>query len=200
MSVGDRVQEAFSKMEVSDFEGALFAICAAIDATATTEFGKSGRSSYKQFIHQNLGLITEIGFGGLRMLNLNIQFDHPKIKKDAKGLCSIQDILYHAVRCGLYHDAKLTDKVKFTDEHQTRVEKDRLILPSSLIYGFIIAVVVSPVNKSENCSKAFMMNIGDLHIPLSKLWGQRDNLLWLLDAINEANRLQQEAQSRKENI
>ena len=85
MSVGKRVSDTIDKMGLGDAEGALFQICAAIDVTAKTEFGKSGRRSYKDFIHQNLGLITDIAFGSLKILNLNLRYDHPKLKKNADG-------------------------------------------------------------------------------------------------------------------
>ena len=46
MSIGKRVSEAIEKMDASDSEGALFAICATIDATAVKEFNKRGESGY----------------------------------------------------------------------------------------------------------------------------------------------------------
>jgi hypothetical protein len=70
MSVGSKVAEAIEKMAVSDYEEALFQICSAIDATATAEAGKRGRGSYKDFIHDNLTLITKIGFDR-RIQNMN---------------------------------------------------------------------------------------------------------------------------------
>ena len=83
MSIGKRVSDAIDKMEASDPEGALFAICAALEATAVKEFGRKGRSGYKDFISQNLELITDIAMGGLRIQNLRLEFDHPEMKKTA---------------------------------------------------------------------------------------------------------------------
>ena len=110
MSIGKRVAEAVEKMDAGDPEGALFQISSAIDATAKREFSKAGRRSYKDFVHDNLALITDITFQGTRILNLHFAFDHPQIAKDSSGTCTIQDILYHAVRCGLYHDSALPFK------------------------------------------------------------------------------------------
>lgn len=185
MSVGKRVSDTIDKMEIGDPEGALFQICAGIDVTAKTEFGKSGRGSYKEFIHQNLGLITDIAFGGRKILNLNLGYDHPDLKKNADGCVPVQDIFYHVVRCGLYHEASLPDDLKFADEMQIRIKDGVLVLPSALIYGLITAVVVSPANRDEHAPKEGMLNLGEFPIPINKLWGRRDELLWLLDAINE---------------
>jgi hypothetical protein len=195
MSVGKRVSATIDMMQGGDPEGALFQICAAIDVTASKELGKSGGSSYKDFIHQNLGLITDIALGR-QILNQNFGFDHPKLKKDANGYVSIQDIFYHAVRCGLYHETALPDDLKFTDEMQIRLDEGGvLILPSALIYGLICAVVVSPINHNEIAPKEGILNFGTFPIPINKLWGRRNELLWLLDAVNEVERLRRSATS-----
>jgi len=96
MSIGTRVADAVEKMQASDPDGALFSICAAIEATAKKEHSGGGRSVYKEFIHSNLGLITDVAFGGRRILNINLAYDHPDIDKTSEGLCTVQDILYHA--------------------------------------------------------------------------------------------------------
>lgn len=189
MSVGKRVADTIDKMEIGDPEGALFQICAAIDFTAKTEAGKSGRGSYKDFIHQNLGLITDIAFGR-NILNLNLGYEHPDLKKNADGCVPVQDIFYHVVRCGLYHDTSLPDDLKFADEMQIRVKDGVLVLPSALIYGLITAVVISPANRDQHAPKEALLNLGDFPIPINKLWGRRNELLWLLDAVNEIKRIQ----------
>src|SRR5688500_6195752 len=113
MSVGKRVAEAIDKMQQRDAEGALFQICAPIDSTAKREASKGGGKTYREFVHDNLGLITRVGLG-VGILNVNLgQFDHPKIKTDEHGRCSVEQILYHAVRCGLYHEGKLPPNLRF---------------------------------------------------------------------------------------
>lgn len=190
MSIGKRISETIEKMDSLDFEGALFAICAAIDATAQKELNIRGRDAYKTFIHQNLGLITDIAFGGKKVLNINLKYEHPKIKKTTDGLCSLQDIIYHAVRCGLYHAAKIPDDIKFTPEQKIKVENNNLILPASLICGFVVAVIISPANKNENASKNEILNLHNFQIPINKLWGRREEFFWLKDLISEAIRIQ----------
>src|SRR5262245_13698054 len=106
MPIGKQVSDAVTKMDAKDPEGALFAICAAIEATATKEFGAGGRRNYKDFIHQNLDVITWTAFGP-RILNLKLAYQHPDVKLDADGLCTFEDIMYHVVRCGLYHTTDL---------------------------------------------------------------------------------------------
>jgi hypothetical protein len=197
MSIGKRVSDAIDKMEVSDPEAALFAICAALEATAAKEFGKPGRSSYKDFISQNLGLITNIAFGRGRILNLRLDYDHPEMKKNSEGVYPIEEILYHAVRCGLYHAAELPNNLRFVAEQKIYYDSGALVLPASFVYGLVTAVIVAPVNAHEVASKPSMLNLGDFPLPISHLWGRRAELLWLLDAAAEATRVRLEAQNAR---
>lgn len=192
MSIGKRVSEAIDKMEASDPEGALFAICAALEATAVKEFGQRGRSSYKEFISQNMGLISDIALGR-RIRGLQLEFDHPEMKKNADGVYPVEEIFYHAVRCGLYHEAGLPSNLQFTNEYRIRCNHGALVLPASLVYGLIVAVVVAPVNAGESALKPSVLNMGQFPIPISKLWGRRAELLWLLEAEAEVARLRIEA-------
>ena len=181
MSVGKRVEDAIAKMDEGDPEGALFQISSAIDATAKKERNKGGRTSYKDFIHENLGLITNVAFGGKSILNLHLGYKHPEIETDDKGLCTVQDVFYHAVRCCLYHEATLPDNLRFTDEGQIRLDAGALVLPSALVYGLISAVVVSPANANERVSGCSVLNLGKEPMLLNCLWGKRDEFLWLLE-------------------
>ena len=117
MSIGKRISEAIDKMDASDPEGVLFAVCATLDATAASEFGRGG-TSYKRFVSENLDLITGVAFGGRRILKMRLGFDHPEMKKSPDCAYTIEEILYHAVRCGLYHEERLPDNLQFTNEGQ----------------------------------------------------------------------------------
>jgi hypothetical protein len=182
------VAEAFEKIRAGDPEGALMQICAAIEATATAEYGKEGRGSYKDFLRDNLGLITKVGFG-LSILNLNLGYVHPRIKTATPGLCSFEDILYHAVRCGLYHQASLPSDLRFHDEPAFKIEDELLVLPAKLVLGLVIAVVVAPINKDEKATEGhYGLDISGYRVPLNKLWGRRAELLELyrtMDAIQK---------------
>jgi hypothetical protein len=130
MSIGKRITRCIDRIAAGDPEDALFEICAAIDATAKKEFGKSDRTSYKKFLHQNLGLITHVAFGGTKILNIHLPYVHPQVKKNPDGTVAVQELLYHAVRCCLYHDATLPSDITFTDKAQIRVDQNgQIVLP-----------------------------------------------------------------------
>lgn len=192
MSIAKRVASAITRMDDHDPEAALFDISSAVEATAQKEYAKRGKKSYKDFIHDNLAMIVDVSFPARRIHNFNIKFPHGDVPIDENGLCSIQDIFYHAVRCGLYHEAKLPDNLKFTDEGQFRVEERSLVLPSALIYGLIVAVVVSPVNAAERVSDSSILNLGDFPITINCLWGKRSEMKWLLDVRYETTQVMNE--------
>lgn len=198
MSIATQVADSIDKMQARDHHGALFAICAPIGATADKEGAAAGQHTYKSFVNSNLGLISCVAFGGTKILDLKLAYTHPQIRTKEPGICTIEDVLYHAIRCGLYHESKLPDNLDITDAQQLRVDDNRLVLPASLIYGLIIAVVVSPANASESSPEPAMLNLGRFSIPLSKLWDRRNVLCWLLDVVVELDALERESGSPAE--
>ena len=185
MSIGKRVAEAVDKLAQNDAEGALLPISSAVDATATKHFNRRGRKSYKNFIRENLGLITKVGFGA-SMMNVSFKYDHPDLETGPDGVCTIQDILYHVVRCGLAHSAELPSTLKFVDENKCQAGNGLLVLPASLIYGFIAAVVVCPENTDQTIPERYRMNVRGFQITLNDLWGKKtefENLLAAMEAI-----------------
>ena len=60
MSIEDRVTKAVESLGKGEPESALHDICSAVDMTATILYGKPGKESYKNFIHDNSDIITKI--------------------------------------------------------------------------------------------------------------------------------------------
>ena len=175
MSISKRVAEAIEKLAASDPEGALLPISTALDATATKHFGRRGRTSYKDFIYQNLELISRIAFGPT-IQNLNLKYEHPELPETPDNMHSIQDILYHVVRCSLTHSAELPSSLIFTNEGKLEVREGRLVFPDSLIYGIIVAVVVCPANSDQSISSGYRISMSDNSLELNDFWGQREKL------------------------
>lgn len=174
--IGKRVGEAFEKLDASDFEGALIPTSIAVDATAQKAYSGQGTgSAYKAFLHDNLGLITRVGMGGGGILNLHLGgYSHPKLKPDANGHCSVEQVLYHVVRCGLLHEGCLPGDIHFTPESRIRGGAT-LTLPAGFIVGMLAAAVVCPVNAGElapaNCGFIFPTQ---KRAPVNDLWGRPD--------------------------
>lgn len=186
MSIGKRVFESITKTQEGDTEGAFFQICAALEDTARREYQAKGKRFFKLFVTDNLLLITKFCFSPGGIAGLRVAYSHPQIKSDAKGLCGIDDVIYHAIRCGLYHEGKLPDNLKFGPERAFRPGMDgSLYLPQDLVMGVTLAVVLSPVNAGESLPEERYLQLHPLPLPFSKLWGRRQEVTWLLDLMIE---------------
>jgi hypothetical protein len=195
--IADRLAETMEKMSAKQVDNALIQVSIALDATAKKVHGKGGRQVYQTFIHDNLGLITRISFGppvlNIRVkydLNRNQPADQPAITPDADGRFTIEQVLYHAVRCGLLHESHIPEDLVFSDEQMIKVDSaadpgnPRLVLPSSLVYGLIVAVVTEPANAGLTVEERFGLNVPGLTtIPINRLWGKRAEFIALLDAL-----------------
>lgn len=180
MSVGKRITEAIDNMVAGDAEAALIPVSIAVDATAAAFYGMKGRSSYKQFIADDLGLITRIA-GHASILNLSFAYSHHEIKtNNSDGTCTIGDVLYHAVRCGLLHEAKLPSTLHFVDQRIYSIQDGHLYLPASFVNGLIASVVVSPVNAHETAPDSYGIVVEGSSTPLAELWGRKDRLVNLM--------------------
>ena len=184
MSIGRRVFDAIERMDRQNYEGALNDIYGAIEDTAAREYGRGERSVYKRFLHDNMLLITRTAGLGGGILNLNLGYEHPDTELDAKGVCTFESVIYHAVRCGLYHEGKLPPNIRFVPERTFRMKDGGVELPADLIHGFIIAVVVAPVNSGNQLPDQCGAVIGErLPVRMNALWGQRYRYNWIVGAI-----------------
>ena len=178
MSVSKRVEDAIDKTVSGDTESALIPVSIAIDATASQVYPhKRNNQAYKEWLHDNLTLITKVGMGNVSIENIHLKYSHRDLQPDHKGLCSIEQLLYHVVRCGLLHKAELPNTLKFSSEDVIKIEGDTLTLGSSLLNGLILAVVVSPVNANEKAQNNYGITVFGKHILLNEIWGKKEVVL-----------------------
>ncbi len=182
MSVAKRIAEAIDKMCEGDAESALIPTCIALDATSRAQYpGVPNNEAYKRFVSDNLALITRVTSGGHVAITDRFRFyyNHPDLKPDERGFCTIEQILYHVVRCGLLHEARLPATLNFTDEGVFKSGGGKLILPASLVNGLIAAVVGSPGDSDETIPSRYAFVIAGREVPLNGLWGKKDEMLRL---------------------
>lgn len=185
--VSEYVVDAIEKMIDCKYSLALVAICNAIDATARKEYKsltlKVGER-YKKFLSDNLLIITKASYG----IAIRGDFRFGNVFQNVKGMgsfkaetdVSIVDIVYHVVRCHLTHEAKLPLELKFHNKPQFINDGQALIMPISLVFGLIAAVVGAPSNSGNITQPDLAMNFPSGQIPLDSLWGQKDKIEALL--------------------
>jgi len=81
MSISNRIEEAFDKLQMQDYDNALIQICIALDATAKKEYpGKGNAVRMKSFIKDNIAFITRFAFGKLEIQgNASFQLANAKV-------------------------------------------------------------------------------------------------------------------------
>jgi len=188
MSIGKMVSEAIDKMNADDPEGALFSLCAAVEKTAVAEYGQPGRASFKRFIHDNVRLMVRFVFPGHSWGGFMFAYSHPSPKKShpTGGMWTIEDVLYHAIRCSLYHGEDLPPNIIFAKDNTFSGGGGQITIPAKLIHGVIIALIVAPSNRHEKAEGIFTVTWRNEQLPLDSLWGKRKEMLRMMDAAEVA--------------
>jgi len=178
MSIAKRILETIQKFEINDIEGALIPVCIAVDATAKREYPslKSNSVRYKAFLRDNLWIIGLVGFNGLIGQKIRLQFNHPDIKQDESGLCNIEDIIYHIIRCGLLHEASIDKYIKFSSKTILSFDRTKYIISKSLPLGLAAAVILSPFNRNEKIGDSIGIEIGKAGFLIDHIWGKKNDI------------------------
>lgn len=182
MSVGARVLEALEHYERGNPEGALVAACVALDATARKEYSTKATvgERYKAFVHENLWVIGWVGFRGVIAQQIRLKALHPKVDVGPDGMCSIEDVIYHVIRCGLIHEASVNEYVAFSDEVIMGYDGPRYVFDSHLPVGLAAAAVLSPVNRDERTGDGAWIRLGSRSFLVNELWGRRKDVIAML--------------------
>lgn len=154
---------------------ALSLACSAVDATSTKMFPdeKYNNVRYKSFLQKNMRLVTTFGMpgvsaGGIRIKCVNI----PELKTDKENMASLEDIIYHVIRCGLIHQCEIEDKIEFTERTMLGDFKGKFRVPYAIILGLIMAVILSKENAAESMPKSHKVYLNGKHVDLNSLWGK----------------------------
>lgn len=185
MSIGKRLGEAIDYLNKHDYEAALTPTAQLISTTSSRVFpNKRDGDAFKDWLRDNFRFITEVG-PGASIGSIHVGFDHPRITPDGNGNCSVEQILYHAVRCGLMHASEFPDTIKFVGENRFSGGGGKVELPASLIAGILVAVIVSPVNANEKAEDRFSIIFKGKAVPCNDLWGNKQAVQDLLDSIKD---------------
>jgi hypothetical protein len=182
MSIGKRVAECMEKAIAGDPEASLLPICSALEATAKREYPTERQSGprFKKFLKESLPIIGFFGLSGLVTPQLRVgvsHLNHDTLKMDADGRATLEDVLYHVVRCGLDHEATIAQYVSFPENVILGCQGPTLQLCRALPYGLVLAVVGSPANSTEKLPSPFSITCRGLIYNLDEYWGQRSQLI-----------------------
>ena len=179
ITVGARVQSMIDHMEKGELDLALSDICIALDVTSQKYYGKSSssRTCYKDFIRENVWMIVATGMGTLITESIKLPFSHPEIQSEADGYCTLEQIVYHVMRCGLIHGTGENNKIVWNNSVPLVIDKDgNLNLSPSFIWGLALSVIACEVNKNETVKDTCWISMFGFKYLINDLWGKRNNI------------------------
>lgn len=140
MSINSFLESAIILYENEKYDEALCLACLAVDACAAIQYPKGKNADrYKLFIKESFHALCEYGFPGISAgsISIKVAIPNPKLKTDANGYVSMEQILYHVIRCDLVHECKIDSIVQFTESTIIGDWKDKFYIPKSLVWGLI---------------------------------------------------------------
>lgn len=183
MSVGKRIVEAVDRLVARDMEGALIPAMIAVDATANKSYPKikDNNKRFKRFVHSSLDIITRLANIGILIDGggeFRMNYTHPRMKPTPDGCHPIQDILYQ-IRCDLLHEAEIPSNTQLTNK--LAFGGSPFLLPESVLYGLIAAVVVAPVNRLVSIPPRYTFNVFGMTERMERFCGDKARFLKWFD-------------------
>ena len=179
VTVGQRVQSMIDHMSKGEIELALSDICIAIDVTSQRYYGvpASSASCYKRFLKENIWMIVVTGMGSLITEAIKLPFTHKDIKTDSEGYCTLEQIIYHVMRCGLIHGTGEDSKIKWNNNVPLAIDKEgNLNISPSFIWGLALCVITCSVNKDEKVGDSCWISMASFKYLINDLWGKRNSV------------------------
>ena len=185
-AIGRKIDKAMFEVLYGSLEEALLQACIAVDATASRLFpGKGTAARNIEFLHEDIQLIFLVATARqfrVEKPSIRLGIVHPDLKGTPGKVASLEEIIYHVLRCSLVHEGELPSEISLTSRNQVgwRFEVNKngkpSVLPWQIILGLVLAVVGASVNASERTKNSYVID----RIELNKYWGQRDRILKVL--------------------
>lgn len=183
ITIGQRVQSMIDHMEKGEIELGLSDICIAIDITSQKYYQeKSSASCYKRFLKDNMWMILVTGMSTV-LEGVKIPFSHPDVRSDADGYCTLDQIVYHIMRCGLIHSTGENSKIIWNGRTSLAVDKDGNInISPSFIWGLALTVITCPVNANEHVGDLCWISTASFKYLINDLWGKRSSVEKMIES------------------
>ena len=133
---------------------------------------------YQQAIaKENIWMIVVTGMGSLITEAVKLPFTHKDIKSDYEGYCTLEQIIYHVMRCGLIHGTGEESKIVWNTNVPLAIDKDQnLNISPSFIWGLALCVITCPVNLHERVGDYCWISMATFKYLINDLWGKRDSV------------------------
>lgn len=174
-TVSEFVQEAVDLMESGLKEQALAPTVAAIGETLrkTSEKEELSEYDFQEFIKENWQLIVFMGLPRALPLPLNVPFGVKRIVPTFNIHHGAEEIVLLVI-LQILRMGRLPDEFAFNTTGEFEVKEARLLLPDSLIFGFLGSVIFHPNNAGETTPDKYWLSVSDFRMFISEFWGRRD--------------------------
>jgi hypothetical protein len=166
--VGKRINTAIDHILNEDWENALIQISIAMNATTKKKWSKKmavGRriSNFIKEYEQFLFIVIKWILASWVRWHIAYDIDGKKTE--------LPKIYSKLIRGALVHGGEeLSDKFVF-EKQKIGVESGKIIINQGHLLGFLLSVVVDPVNKDESCKNNPMIFYMGKNIFINSLWG-----------------------------
>ena len=171
MTIAARIQECTGKLRIGDAENAFIQLAIAIDGTAKHLYpGKRTSERCKQFLKHSLPFILWSLSNGTQANVGSLSFELSGSSASSECI-EFEDLVYKVMRCSLFHDGELSEKVEFVDAPFIGMLNGKMQFPLALIGSLLFAVIASPVNERQRLPESTSFTFGKVNVPVNHMLG-----------------------------
>jgi hypothetical protein len=193
MGIGKRVGEAIDQLAKRDFESALIPASIAVAATAEKTYPQIAADNikFKQFLKDNRDVIFEMALGVQIPQGMSFAINLAEVRKPEKaGYSTVEELLYHVVRCGLIHNGMIGPSVSMGESNTFTYLDEKVLLPPEIICGLLYSVIGAKCNANERVDGEIGFRQGSecVWVRINSLWGKKGEILNYLYQTNPKHR------------
>lgn len=175
MTIAARIQECTDKLGLGDAENAFIQLAIAIDGTAKQLYpGKKTSERCKKFLKDNLPFILWSLSNGTPAKTARLSFEISSSGVSSERI-EFEDLVYKVMRCSLFHDGELSEKVEFVNASYIGTLNGRMQFPFALLGSLLFAVIASPVNEHQRVAASTSFTFGRTKVAVNHMLGSLEN-------------------------
>jgi hypothetical protein len=181
-TLGNLIEQTIEYGDRGLFELAFVPACETVRQTAEKLYQgeENAEPAFQRFLRENWRIISLLAI----TRDLQIPADIPlAVRQAIPGnaiVNSAEELVIYAVRQTLAMN-RMPLALGFNKRGGTVVEGEKLLLPKSLIFAMLAAVIINPINKDETITDRYWLNMWDFKMFISELWGRNDILRRIIE-------------------
>ncbi len=181
-TLGNLIEQTIELGDRGLFEFAFYSACEAVSQTAEKLYQgeELAEPAFQRFLRDNWRIISLLAINQ----DLQIPADIPLVVRQAVPgnlmADSAEQLVIYTVRQTLAMK-RMPIAFGFVKRGGMLVEGEKLLMPKSLIFAMLAAVILNPINKDESVDDKYWLNLWDFKMFISELWGREDLLKRMID-------------------